>query len=186
LLSLTALGTAIEGSGADYGDAAIGICFALYPEMHRFLWAIIAILPFVNLQAAEQILMACDQPKVSGLYKQCQEVRLVQNIGDRVRVFSRPENRLLTLERNQIFIAHTPSQNAQFATREIVAIPGSYLWNNSPEGFQSLCKVESDSGQKLLTVSCGRHKNELIQKSRVFVLMPFRQVETQPTNYSKK
>lgn len=156
---------------------------------YRILVYFIGVFQILSISAkasANELLMACEQPQVSGLYKQCQEVKLIQQIGDRVRVFSRPDSRLLTLNISQIFSARLAEAATKFEKKSMIAIPGSYLWNNTPEGFQSLCIVENEQGPRLLSVSCGRHKNELIQRTNVFVLSPLQKAGIRPTSYSKK
>lgn len=141
-------------------------------------------------QAQTPITIACEQPELAGLYRQCQEVIVLQNVGDRVRVYSKAEKIQLSVSARNLFQATSVSAREILNKDQIISIPAEILWNNTPSEFQSLCRISAKSSLNTVRVSCGRHRDALIDKSKVYRINQIARsasLSVQPTSfYSKK
>lgn len=141
----------------------------------------------LSIQVQAETLLACDRPGTAGLYKQCQEVAFIQKVGSRARVFGRVDKKVSIVEISALFVARHAVEAKLLSNQMTISVPGSLLWNNTPEGYQSLCVLKASS-QKLLDVECGRRKNETVSRENAYVITPFDLAVVKPTalHYSKK
>jgi hypothetical protein len=117
--------------------------------------------------------VVCERPETVGLYKQCYEAQLLERISGMARVYSLPQRQVITVPIQRIFIPQAAAQSKQTKSNYPIAIPGRFLWNTAPEGYQSLCNLDAISSQSsFLTVSCGRYQGEKILRDHALFLKP--------------
>ncbi len=136
----------------------------------------------LSAQNQKALFVACENSQILGLYKQCQEVTILQTTDVMARVFTKTEKKVLSLPLSQIFRASPLESHARHNHATKVAIPGAFLWNNTPEGFQSLCSARTIDSSELLEVTCGRHKNEFIKRTKVYRIESYLEAPTQRNN----
>ena len=117
--------------------------------------------------------MVCQRPDVIGLYEQCEEAAVVGFSGDKIRVYGKAQKQVLTVPKNQVFVAKKGSKHAALAPRQLIAVPGQNLWNQSRPGFRSLCSIEKVSSSGYVTLSCGRYQKETIHLDSVYSFTPY-------------
>lgn len=123
--------------------------------------------------ADKQPVVVCERPEAVGLYKQCYEASLLERMPTMARVYSLPERKVLTVPIERLFLPKNASNHSELKPGQSIAIPGRFLWNTAPEGFQSLCNLDDLSPQSsFLTVSCGRYQKEKILKDHALSLKP--------------
>ena len=136
-----------------------------------------------NLHA--EVVIACEHPQQSGLYKQCQEVTVLQTLGDRVRVFGKADKKVSLVDNHRLFLAKVFTPSSHIQAPFLISAPGSLLWNNSPKGYQSLCEVKSKT-KNLLDISCGRRQNETISHENAYLISPYFSTGIRPTALIQK
>ncbi len=122
---------------------------------------------------ARKLVVVCERPDTVGLYKQCFEANLLERISGMARVYSLPQRQVITVPIQRIFIPQTADPSSSMNVNYPVAIPGRFLWNTAPEGYQSLCNLDATSSKSsFLTVSCGRYQGEKILRDHALFLKP--------------
>ena len=120
-----------------------------------------------------QKVVVCERPDAVGLYKQCYEANLLERFQGMARVYSLPERRVVTVPIERLFLRQDGHSLAPLKAGHTLAIPGRFLWNTAPEGYQSLCSLDSaNPSSAFLTVSCGRYQREKILKDHALFLKP--------------
>lgn len=125
-------------------------------------------------KSSEAKLLYCDKPQFSGLFRQCQDVRVVQNLGDRSRVYLLVERRVVLVPHSNLFNGRTAESIHTLKPLARVAVPGSHLWNQTSEGYESLCSVKAVQARtRLVNVDCGINKSGWIKFEDILVLDDF-------------
>jgi len=114
--------------------------------------------------------VACKQPNKLGLYEQCEEVELLQILGQRIRAYSIPRKEVLNLRPTNIFLAKRFQSSEKITKDQEVLIPAAWLWNNSQPGFQTLCKVKKATSLRHVTVQCGSNFDQEINRTAIWKL----------------
>jgi len=152
--------------------------------MREFRLFIVSVFSIIGIETAAfdrsqawatspQKVVVCERPDAVGLYKQCYEANLLERFQGMARVYSLPERRVVTVPIQRLFLAQDGHSLAPIKVGHTLAIPGKFLWNTSPEGYQSLCSLDSASpSSSFLTVSCGRYQGEKILKDHALFLKP--------------
>lgn len=120
-----------------------------------------------------KIVVVCERPDTVGLYKQCFEANLLERIAGMARVYSLPQRQVITVPIQRIFVPQAADRSVSMNSNYPIAIPGRFLWNTAPEGYQSLCNLDSTPAKSsFLTVSCGRYQGEKILRDHALFLKP--------------
>jgi hypothetical protein len=131
-------------------------------------------LGFSTKTEATELTLSCEKQSLSGMFEQCEEIVIIEKLGQRVRAYSKPKKIVLSLRAESVFIARNLSPSEKITSNQRITISADRLWNTSKPGFQSLCEVQSESkNNNLLRVNCGHYKNQTVARSAVFVLHPF-------------
>ena len=122
---------------------------------------------------AKETLVACENLSLSGVFEQCEEIVILEKLGNKIRAYSKPKQIVISVSKNIIFVAKSLERTDKVEAHQRITIAGDRLWNTSKAGFQSLCEVKGESKSGLLNVNCGRYQNETIDKTAVFTLTPY-------------
>ncbi|MBN8555492.1 MAG: hypothetical protein J0L93_08610 [Deltaproteobacteria bacterium] len=122
---------------------------------------------------AKETLIACENLSLSGVFEQCEEVVILEKLGNRIRAYSKPKQIVISISKDIIFVAKNLEKGEKVESHQRVTIAADRLWNTSKAGFQSLCEVKGENKSGLLNVNCGRYQNETIDKAAVFTLHPY-------------
>lgn len=117
--------------------------------------------------------LMCIKPESLGLFEQCETVKVLQEVGDKFRYYSFSKKRVGLSPKQNFFRAHRPGPQDNLRAKQIVALPGHFLWNASSDGHFSLCSLFSSSRGNFGRITCGYIKDAEIQKSSVLVLRPW-------------
>lgn len=136
---------------------------------------------FLNAAKA-QVLSAlitvyCKDASLSQVFESCEEIQILEKVGNRVRAYSKPKRSVLTLKPETVFVARPFLQSEKIRVGESVTVVSSRVWNSSHEGFLGTCTVgrilNEGSKDELVVVNCGRYRNEKISKSAIYRLRPY-------------
>lgn len=87
--------------------------------------------------------VVCHHIDSSGLFEQCENVRIVSIAGPRARAYSEPRQRVLNMPLDQVMRVAPFSATDQIEAGEAVLIPGSLIWPASNSEFQTLCHLDA-------------------------------------------
>lgn len=113
--------------------------------------------------------IVCEKIEFTGLFEQCEVVRILKRSSQHVRSYSLPRKRVLNTPITQVFETRETHEQDQFQSHEKVLIPGRYLWSESKDGFQTLCRVQNQN-QNILKVQCGDEVRQVRQNKVIKVL----------------
>jgi hypothetical protein len=174
----------------------VGIFLALFILMARVLSKITivayALFAFIGVLRAEDLSVSttlyCKDAVQSQVFESCEEIKVLEQVGGRVRAYSKPNQQVLSLKPETIFVARLAGMGEKIAVGDAISIASNRIWNTSRPGFLGLCKVENVMKGDVLKVSCGRYRNEKISRQSVYRLSPFNfstqksELETKPSS----
>lgn len=114
--------------------------------------------------------VACNKMESSGLFEQCEDVKVIKRAGTRARTYSLPRKKLLNLKLDQVLKIRQFSPNEYLASGEPVLIPAPLIWSSSTSGYQTLCHLEEALQKAQTKVRCGQEVRTVSRKALLKVV----------------
>jgi len=131
----------------------------------------LSLLNISSLKADEnQKWISCNSLGELGVYQQCEEVKIIKRIGDRISVFTLASKKLLRLRDQDIFGLEGIANTSVLSHDTKVAVPGSLLWNSSHMKSQTLCSIRGGFRSELLSLNCGSKTDLKVKRKLIFKL----------------
>ncbi|TVQ79554.1 MAG: hypothetical protein EA369_04495 [Bradymonadales bacterium] len=129
--------------------------------MRRFLQ--LGILGFfslllVELSAEEASWVECRTTDHLGLARQCSSVRVIQEAGPILRVYSLSQQRLLSRPTNQVFQTKEISAHEPISENQVLFLAEKHISSLAHDESQVLCRSLEDSLSEHIQIDCGQSR----------------------------
>lgn len=114
--------------------------------------------------------VACKKMNRLGLMDQCESVRILKRVGQRVRVYSFNSMKVLSKRDSEVFRLENIDRGGIVASNQRVVIPGNLLGYSQSQKVQSLCENSHPSQRAVLQLDCGLTRTQKVNRKLIKIL----------------